>query len=101
MKHHKVDSTTLARQFCEVIKSWLTDEQLNEVNRLNKTEDYYSACASHNFCDANQAMIEAMESLGLPWQYDYASLVNSAWDIARLAEFDGNRCQQESHSLLG
>lgn len=41
MKHHKVDSTTLARQFCEVIKSWLTDEQLNEVNRLNKTEDYY------------------------------------------------------------
>lgn len=46
-------------------------------------------------------MIEAMESLGLPWQYDYASLVNSAWDIARLAEFDGNRCQQESHSLLG
>jgi hypothetical protein len=81
-----VAAAALAAAFSKVIRSWLTPEQLAEVNRRNKVEE---PCYSHTYCDANQAMIDAMESLGLEFDgTDFTiTLVNEAWELAIKADY--------------
>lgn len=61
-----------------------------EVNIRNQTEEYRSGnlCASHDFCDPNQAMIDALEYFGHSWDVDYNELINEAWEIAKSHRFD-------------
>ena len=52
----------LAFTFTEVLGEWLTDDQFDEMRRRNVSPEYADgACASHDFCDANMAMLEAFK----------------------------------------
>jgi hypothetical protein len=84
----------LAREFSRVLRSWLSPAQMRAVRERNKTQKYAKCCASHDFCDANMAMLEACAKLtGKPeTDHDFAdedlcAIVNSAWALARAGEF--------------
>lgn len=82
----------LAAKFSEVLRRWLKPKQLEKINRLNRHETNKSICHSHDFCDANQAMLDAMEALGMsdfnPSDESLMELINAAWDMAKAAGFD-------------
>lgn len=48
----------LMEKFCDVLKEWLTLQQLREVERRNDTEPG-GICHTHDFCNAHEAMHEA------------------------------------------
>lgn len=56
-----MNTTAIANEFSRILNKWLTSEQLSEINRRNKTEDYTkdNLCATYDFCDPNEAMGEA------------------------------------------
>jgi hypothetical protein len=54
----------IAVEFSRVLRSWHTEEQMNEINRLNaELGEDSGICNSHNFFDANEAMIEGFEKI--------------------------------------
>ena len=54
----------IAARFAEVLRSWLNEREFKEMVRKNTTPAYgYPICASHDYCDANMAMMEAFESV--------------------------------------
>lgn len=83
----------LAIEFSKVLKHWLTAEQLFEITTLNQKPEYQNgSCASHNYCDPNQAMIDAFEAL-YKRQPDVQNindvvLIEVAWDLARYHDFN-------------
>lgn len=83
----------LAIEFSKVLHSWLTPEEMTEVNIRNDEPRYkdHDCCATHDFCDANMAMVEAMTTL----KYDArdessADLWNAAWIQAKANKFNIN-----------
>lgn len=83
------DANNLAAAFRGIIGQWLTAEQLVEIDVRNQSEPDWPntrICHSHDFCDANQAMLNALTDTGL--SYDEA-LVNEAWSIAKRQGFCG------------
>lgn len=57
-----------ARMFGRVLLEWIGKLNMKHVIDLNKTSPPYkdgSACASHEYCDANVAMAEAWQRLGV------------------------------------
>jgi len=89
----------LAMEFSKIIRSWLTVEEMEEVISRNKTQTCDDVCHSHDFCDANMAMEEALGKVGLPSMHDEnfadADVLNpitserwgKAWSIAKRNEF--------------
>jgi hypothetical protein len=77
----------LAREFSSVLKKWLTKKEFREVIRRNDAESNPSICHSHDFCDANMAMVAAFENLNLETPDDEQGeasfrLWNEAWNMA-------------------
>ena len=90
------DPDALASEFCAVLRSWLTPEQMEEVVRRNKVETHPGICHSHDFCDANEVMLQAARNLGLLSQIediDERYLVEDIWDEA------WNRAKAEGFGL--
>lgn len=86
----------VAVAFSNVIREWLSPAELRKAIRDNRTELDTHVCHTHDHCDANMAMAEAFESLGLATPGDEMgegsfSLWNAAWEIAIKAEFDPAR----------
>lgn len=82
------ETQDLANEFVIVIREWLTPEQLAEIDKRNATDDYKETgcCATHDFCDANQAMIDALERFNVALDIqDEAQrvLIDDAWQIAK------------------
>lgn len=83
----------LGEVFAGVLKSWLTKEQWGEMRARNVEHVDDGVCASHDFVDANMAMLEAFLALGLhdPSDLDCDSpardlamdLWSKAWDWAK------------------
>ena len=86
MSNSKIE--LLAIKFSELINEELTIEELNEVNRLNATPDFQNACATHEYIDSNETMIEACLQCGFEFDSVCNSVLNSAWTIAKKAEFN-------------
>jgi len=92
-KKSKKDLTAvnLARAFSSVLKEWISDDQMKKVNELNQTQEYIDCCASHNYCDANEAMAEALEALNVDHpdlnNDGMRNLWNEAWTIAKQNQF--------------
>lgn len=89
----------LARAFCRVLNEWLTKDQLDEINTLNSHETNPAICHSGSYCDSNQAMIDALETLGMEWDTDNIALCNAAWDLAKAAGFNPSRVRIEMDGL--
>lgn len=93
----------LAVAFSNVIKSWLTPQQIKSVNAWN-ANNKTGGCASGDYCDSNMAMDAAFnEVMGKPftfWNEEIPAsqeqnskdteLVNQAWAIAKESYFFTN-----------
>lgn len=80
----------LADRFAKALREWLTPRQFAEMVRLNSSDPAFAGgcCASHNYCDANMAMMEAWQAvLGVDSvnadDEAQAALWNDAWNKAR------------------
>ena len=83
MKHELIGD-----KFVEVLKDWLSCEKIESIKILNARETTTLNCASHYFCDANEAMIEAFYFFNedLPDDeggYSQFILWNNAWSYAK------------------
>lgn len=77
----------VARRFSIVLLGWLGHRTMELVNMRNEQQTDKSICHSHDFCDANQAMIDALEANGIEWSTDQIDLCNAAWDLAKANRF--------------
>jgi len=84
------DAYDLAAAFSRILRDTLTAEELSDVRERNAAEANPSICHSHDYCDANQCMIDALEIVG----YSYAggnesqdALINDAWELALAGKF--------------
>ena len=93
----------LAKAFCRQLRielelyKELADETLGIINARNaefEAKGNHSTCATHDFCDANQVMLDAIESICGFADYHFAQneMINAAWNIARKARFDADKC---------
>lgn len=78
----------IAIAFVDKIREWLSEEERAEVVRRNRLPEYRAigACATHDFCDANEAMAPAFaevtgHEIDAESQAD-ADLWGAAWDLA-------------------
>lgn len=70
--------------------------QLAEINRRNEDPFYIAigACATQDFTDANELMLEALADIGaedLDELANWGPTVDAAWSMARRAQFDLTR----------
>ena len=84
------DTYDLATAFSRILRDTLTDEELSDVRKLNAAEPNPSICHTHDYCDANQCMIDALHSVGYPHSMDDDALFAlecDAWELARAGKF--------------
>lgn len=83
-----IDVRILSEIFKDIIQEWLTEEQLRKIDAKNRTHEYKrgNLCASHEFCDPNQAMIDAVESLGFEFDTqdeEQGVAIDRAWSLTK------------------
>lgn len=82
------DTDMLARKFSVVLRDWLSPSNMAIVIERNLDSRWAGFCASHDFCDANEAMLLAFSSLtGRDMEGDDTDDINKAWGIARASNF--------------
>lgn len=93
------DLHELAKQFCFILREWLTQDELKRVNLRNARRGYDGSCATHEFCDPNEAMLMAWSRCGVDLTIGWGDNVPlstdaqtnawvEAWTIAREARFN-------------
>lgn len=92
---YNITAEALAREFSRIVREEL-GEHLHEIRVRNKRYKREfpnnSICATHDFCDANMLMLEAVSNLtGVPEnEIDLEvtmPVMNVAWDMAKAADF--------------
>lgn len=99
VEHVRPIAATVSHFFSEAVREHLSADELAEVNRRN-AEDYFAACATHDFADANELMGAAMERAFFGNVVLFAEedgdegmseantrLWNAAWDISKRVKF--------------
>ncbi len=88
--------SALAAEFSTILHDWLGAVKMRTVAARNRTPAYTRCCASHDFCDANMAMLEAYSNLSgiadndIDLQDDATlDAINAAWDLAKRNGFKG------------
>lgn len=95
----------VAKKFSTILREWLTPKQIDHVNCQNILREILAErlegktdniCHSHDYCDANMAMLEAMQSFGFDCDEiihdeQKTALWNEAWNIAKAARFNPKR----------
>lgn len=92
----------LANEFSRVLSDYLTTEEMAEVRDRNRGKLNSGVCHSHDFCDANMAMAEAAQVLGIRAIMEQGNetlteaeeeagmaLWSAAWRLAMVDEFRG------------
>lgn len=80
----------LADEFCRILREWLDAEEIAEINRRNRLPEYAGLCASHDFCDPNQAMLDAEATFGIEFDTRFnedSEVIDAAWEIAKRRGF--------------
>ena len=77
----------LTGEFITIINNWIVPEDLDIVRKRNREETDPMVCHTHDFCDANMAMEEAIENLSMTSLPDCDKLRDDAWDIAKKRGF--------------
>jgi len=70
-----------------VLNERLGPSEIREINRRNALQEFTGGCASHDFCDPNEAMADALAEFGIEFHPDLCDLVNLAWDLAKERQF--------------
>ena len=88
-----ITTTDIALAFSRTLDNWLSELEMASViaeNGHRRAADDDS-CATHDYCDANQAMMEAFETAtgrGPSGSEADISLINAAWAQAKRADFN-------------
>ena len=95
-----ITTSIVADVFRQILQGWLTPEELAAVDAENERRGD-NTCASHDYCDPNMAMMEAMQRFDLPWPTDedgeirdeeyneaHCALWNEAWGLAKARGFN-------------
>lgn len=71
----------LAKEFQAILEGWLSPEERSEVARRNREALAGSdCCATHDYCDANEAMMLAFQNLQEEFESDEGCAYwNEAW----------------------
>ncbi|WP_432263359.1 hypothetical protein [Cupriavidus sp. TMH.W2] len=82
----------LAKRFSAVLGEWLSTTELAIVVARNRACKDPLVCHSHDFCDANMAMQQAIEEIKIGDSEslvtdEQTDLMNAAWDIAKSNHF--------------
>jgi hypothetical protein len=90
--HDKSKITELAKAFSEILQKEIGDDNIQQAAKLNLKEKSSGICHSHDYCDANMVMAEAMDKvLGVNMEKDYPDMIqnetivgiwNAAWSEA-------------------
>lgn len=82
---------TLALRFATLLQEVLGEAVVAQIDGRNAAEKNPGVCHSHDFCDANEVMLQAMRNSGMdseaPSDHTVWSIVDQAWTKARLAGF--------------
>jgi hypothetical protein len=72
----------VADKFDKILRNEIGEDNYRECVAKNKTPAYQNGCcASHDYCDSNMVMLEALQSLGAdPDSNEGNTLWNRAWD---------------------
>ena len=84
------DPRAVATEFRRVLRERLSPAELDEIDARNAAENDPSICHSHDFTDAEQAIIDAFGRLGIeldPHDCRHVALVNDAWSTAKSEGF--------------
>ena len=71
---------SIASMFCSELQKHFGGDQIDRIVKLNRTEDYKDACATHDFCDPNQIMSDVLESFGHGFDPSLIPSTILAWD---------------------
>lgn len=85
----KYDIKKIAYHFADVLDQMLEPGEIQEIVKRNNGIGGH--CASHDFCDANEAMIFAFEIIDADFDLnneDCLNAINSAWALARVHDFN-------------
>jgi hypothetical protein len=93
MKVSKVELLQmLSNEFSKELRQTLTAEEMTQVISRNRNETDPNVCHSHDFCDANVALLTAFENI---YGYepklsdeDTINLMNAVWSLAKKNEFN-------------
>ena len=94
----------IAKAFCRELALDLTAEKLELARERNRAETSAGVCHTHDFCDANMTMQAAFVACGFVKDMDAVldeqmhPLWNSAWDLARKADFHADRIPSDDPS---
>ena len=82
----------VASKFSGILRQWLSDSEIAEAIERNAAETDKSICHLHDFCDANVAMLEALQSFKLDGtdiyeDDDLMRLWSDAWALAAKSGF--------------
>jgi hypothetical protein len=83
------NAPALAERFQTRLREAIGPDALRQVTELNAAETVKGVCHSHDFCDANEVMLLALDDLGLPSPVgededardEADALVGEAWAI--------------------
>ena len=83
-------AAVLAKEFSRRLAEHLGPAKLAAVVQRNRAESDRRLCHSHDFCDANEIMLEAGEAVGVD-VLERLGVTSLAWALAKRAEFDHTR----------
>ena len=81
---------SLANRFSLGLLQALGDSVIAEVIAKNALPEYAGCCASHDYCDANEIMLQAMDAEGIEFDAEndeQAAGCNAAWALAKQRGF--------------
>tara|TARA_R110002126_G_scaffold257592_1_gene400640 strand:+ start:184 stop:495 length:312 start_codon:yes stop_codon:yes gene_type:complete len=82
----------LAEKFTELLRATLTPSEFAEMADANANETNPGICHSHDYCDANQIMLDAFEATEMVNDYSH-TLWSDAWTYAREELFTPEKCR--------
>lgn len=84
---------SLANQFCQLLRTALTPEEMDQVVLRNRTQTHPSVCHSGDFCDSNMVLHEVFMRYGMDVADEggadkWGHLWDAAWTLAKTRDFN-------------
>lgn len=94
MRNLNFTTEQVAKEFSNVLKTWLSVEEMAKIVELTKKETDPMICHTGDYCDSNMAMHAAMVNLGVLAEDDetdfdepFMNLFNESWNVAKKSLF--------------
>lgn len=87
-KYNGVSVYDVGDKFAELLREYLTQSEWQKMCADNLAETKSGICHSHDHCDANMVMADAMDFFGLPEidsdNQEFIDFWNMAWNYAAI-----------------